>query len=428
MYIKTILNSFNEKSKLKVLLGVDVMRALRTGSKELIKEINRFKVLNIIRHQQPVSRSEIAKQCELGVSTLSYIIEELKTQRLIYEVGEATSTGGRKAKLLRFNKDHGYIISVKIEEEQILTALTNMEGEILCKRYALFSKKESPENVTDMIEAEIHQIFTQEKKDLSFLLGIGILSSGLVNRHDGTIIRSSMLGWENVPITKMVKESFPEAQVFVDNNINGYTLAELEKGEGKSNQNFLVVSIGAGVGLSVVIDRKIYYGSVGGAGEFGHTTLVPNGYPCHCGQNGCLEMYASEFYFKNKAQEQANHSSSNLKDFHFSEVAKTAEEGNEFAINLMKEMGTYLGYGLRNLINTFNPDKIIIVGEGVKYSHLFNHEVNLIANDNFFEKVDIKTDLVFSGLNDDAWFTGGALLAINQIFQEPIYEPIKAGL
>ncbi|MGP4107748.1 ROK family protein [Virgibacillus sp. L01] len=401
------------------------MRALRSGSKELIKEINRFKVLNIIRQQQPISRAEISKQCDLGVSTLSYIMEELKTQSLIYEIGEADSTGGRKAKLLRFNKDHGSIVSVKIEETQILTALTNMEGEILSKRYASFQKKTSPNKVVSIIEREIHQIFSEEKRDISLLLGIGILSSGLVNQHDGSILRSSMLGWENIPITNMVKELFPDVQIFVDNNINGYTLAEMEKGEGRGSNNFLVVSIGAGLGLSVVINRKIYYGSVGGAGEFGHTNLVIDGYPCHCGQNGCLEMYASEFYFENKGLEGLiDYPDSDLADFRFSEVAKTAEDGDSYAINLMKEMGKYLGYGLKNLINTFNPDKIIIVGEGVKYSHLFEKDVYAIANDNFFEKVNIETELVFSKLKEDAWFTGGALLAINEIFQEPIYEPI----
>ncbi|MFB1081602.1 ROK family protein [Jeotgalibacillus sp. JSM ZJ347] len=402
------------------------MKAIRSGSKELIKEINRFKVLNIIRRQQPISRSEIATQCELGISTLSYIMDDLKSKNLIYEVGEASSTGGRKAKLLKFNEKHGYVISVKIEEEQILIALTNMNGDILLKKYAAFKKKESAEEIVLMIEKEITDIFSVEDKVITQLLGIGVLSSGLVNRHEGKIIRSSMLGWEDVPITEMIKTSFPGVPVFVDNNINGYTLAELEKGEGKFDNDFLVVSIGAGLGLSVVIDRNIYYGSVGGAGEFGHTTHVIDGYPCHCGQKGCLEMYASEFYFENKYRQiHSEQLTAEESDYHFTEVAKAANRKDQIAISLMKDMGKHLGYGLRNLINTLNPDKIIIVGEGVKYKNLFEEEVLTIANDNFFEKVGIQTEIVFSHLSDDSWFTGGALLAINQLFQEPIYEQMK---
>ncbi|PFG13552.1 ROK family transcriptional regulator [Bacillus sp. es.036] len=403
------------------------MKALRTGSKELIKEINRFKVLNIIRQQQPISRSEISRQCKLGISTLSYIMEELKSQDLIYEVGEATSTGGRKAKLLKFNEGHGYVVSIKIEEEQILIALTNLDGATLLKTYASFEKKASAETIVFLIKKKVKWIFSEEDKDISRLLGIGVLSSGIVNRNEGKIIRSSLLGWEDVSITSMIKECFPDIPVFVDNNINGYTLAELEKGEGQKDNDFLVVSIGAGLGLSVVIDRNIYYGAVGGAGEFGHTNLVMEGYSCHCGQKGCLEMYASEFYFENRLKELADKQPDlEERDYHFSKVAMDAEEGDLLATSLMKEMGTHLGYGLRNLINTMNPDKIIVVGEGVKYKHLFEDEVLTIAQDNFFEKVNIKTDIVFSHLKDDSWFTGGSLLAINQLFREPIYQQMKA--
>ncbi|NGP46427.1 ROK family protein [Bacillaceae bacterium SIJ1] len=399
------------------------MRLLRSGSKELIKEINRFKVLNLIRRQQPISRAEIAKRCDLGVSTLSYIMDDLKSRDLIYEVGEANSTGGRRAKLLRFNKNYGTTMSIKIEEEQIMIAITNMIGEILAIQYTPFQKKASPETVVDLIKRSVKQLLTEAGDDISDLLGIGILSSGLVSLTDGRIIRSSMLGWENVPVKDMLQDAFPKTQVFVDNNINGFTLAELENGEGKHSNHFLVVSIGAGIGLSVVIDRKIYYGAFGGAGEFGHTSIQVDGYPCHCGQNGCLEMYASEFYFENRGRELLpDYPNSTLTRFRFADVAKAAEEKDELAVTLMKGMGRYLGYGLRNLINIFNPEKIIIVGEGVKYRHLFQDEVSQTAHDNFFEKVNIKTDVVFSTLQDEVWFTGGGLLAINQIFQEPIYE------
>ncbi|PKR77823.1 XylR family transcriptional regulator [Halalkalibacillus sediminis] len=399
------------------------MRVLRNGSKKLIKEINRFKVLNIIRHQHPISRGEISKQYKLGVSTLSYIIEDLKSSGLIYEVGESTSTGGRRAKLIEFNKDFGSIISVKIEEKQVLLALTNMDAEIIAEKEISFGDDSSPESVVNILEKGIHKVFESCDKDINNLLGIGILSSGLVSQNDGSIIRSSMLGWSNVPITNMLQEKFEDVQIFVDNNINGYTLAELSNGEGQKSNNFLVVSVGAGIGLSVVIDRKIYYGALGGAGEFGHTSIVIDGYDCHCGQRGCLEMYASEFYFENKGRELIEkYPDSKIENFNFSEVAEVAEQDDELAKVLVGEMSHYLGYGVRNLINTFNPEKIVIAGEGMKYGHLFMDHVQEIAQKNFFSKVDMPTQIVASKLSKESWLTGGALLAINHIFQEPVYE------
>ncbi|MEH6942570.1 ROK family transcriptional regulator [Bacillus sp. JJ722] len=399
------------------------MRVLRNGSKELIKDINRFKVLNIIREQHAISRTEIAKQCDLGVSTLTYIIEDLTNQGLIREVGESSSTGGRRAKLIEFNKEFGSIISVKIEEECLLVALTNMNAEIIDVNDIAFAKHSSPEKIIDLIENQIHHILSKNNKERENLLGVGILSSGLVNRHEGQIIRSTMLGWNNVPIANMLKERLEGIQIFVDKNINGYTLAELYNGVGKENNDFLVVSVGAGLGLSAVLRRNVYYGSIGGAGEFGHSTISIDGYPCHCGQNGCLEMYASEFYFNNKGKELiADYPQTSLRSFYFDEVAKEAEKGDELAKKLMAGMSKYLGYGIRDLINTFNPDKIVLAGEGMKYSHLFLEKVEEIAQDNFFSKVGIPAILVPSKLQDDAWLIGGALLAIIHIFQAPIYE------
>lgn len=399
------------------------MRVLKNGSKALIKDINRFKVLNIIREKHPISRTEIAKLCELGMSTLTYIIDDLTSQDLIREVGESSSTGGRRAKLIEFNKDFGTTISAKIEEQRLLIALTNMNAEIIDVMETPFKKYTNAETIVDMIVDSIDLILAKNHKDKADLQGVGILSSGLVNRHEGLIIRSSMLGWNNIAIAEMLEQRLMDIPIFVDKNINGYTLAELWKGVGQENSGFFVVSVGAGLGLSVVIDRKIYYGSFGGAGEFGHTTIEVGGYACHCGQYGCLEMYASEFYFENKGKElQAAYPNTALTNFHFQEVAERAKQGDELAKKLMEGMSIYLGYGIRNLINAFNPDKIVMAGEGMKYGDLFMEKVRKIASDNFFSKVDIETQIVESQLKDDSWLVGGALLAINHIFQEPIYE------
>jgi len=399
------------------------MNTLRNGSKELIKDINRFKVLNLIREKYPISRSEIARLSDLGMSTLTYIIDDLTKQGLTFEVGESSSTGGRRARLIEFNKNFGVTISVKIEEKRLLIGLTNMEAEIIEVMKISFKKHTQSESIVAILEKKIKLILEKNQKNLSDLQGIGVLSSGLVNRHDGLIIRSSMLGWSNIPIAQMLEGSFTDIPVFVDKNINGYALAELSKGEGKESNNFVLISVGAGLGLSVVIDKKIHYGSFGGAGEFGHTTIEVDGYLCHCGQQGCLEMYASEFYFENKGRELlAYYPNTSLKNFQFEEVAEQAKKGDKLALELVDRMGCYLGYGIRNIINTLNPEKIVVAGEGIKYAKLFMEQVQKISQDNFFSKIGSETQVVQSTLKDEAWLVGGALLAINHIFQAPIYE------
>jgi N-acetylglucosamine repressor len=399
------------------------VNTIRNGSKELIKDINRFKVLKIIREEHPISRTEIARLSELGMSTLTYIIDDLAKLGFVFEVGESSSTGGRRARLIEFNKNFGVAISIKIEEKRLLIGLTNMDAEIIDVIRIVFKKHTRPEVVVGILEKNIKMIFDKNQKNLSDLKGIGLLSSGLVNRHKGIIIRSSLLGWNNVPIAQMLKERFTDIPVIVDKNINGYALAELSKGEGQESEGFVLISVGSGLGLSVVMEKKIHYGSMGGAGEFGHTTIEVGGYPCHCGQHGCLEMYASEFYFKNKGEELLFHYPyTGLNNFQFEEVAEQANKGDELALELVDGMAAYLGHGVRNLINTLNPEKIVMAGEGIKYENLFMGKVQKIAQNNFFSKMGHQTKIVKSHLNDDAWLVGGALLAINHLFQLPIYE------
>lgn len=343
------------------------MDILRKGNKDLIKDINRYTVLNLIREKGEITRTEIAKKCDFGMSTLTYILDDLQQEGIILEGAETSSTGGRRAKLVRFNKDYGFVVSVKVEEEQLLFALTDLNAEIMENTSIPFSSEKKPEEAIELIAKNVKKMC--ENRDMNHLLGVGIAISGLVNRRKGTVIRSTMLGWENVALEAMLHAYFPDIPVYVDKNINCYTLAELWLGEGKQSNNFATVSVGAGLGLSVVINRQIYYGAQGGAGEFGHTTIQPGGYKCHCGQKGCLEMYASEFYFRNRGEElKEAYPTSELKDFHFDKVAKSARAGDEMATELMGKMGEYLGYGIRNIINTFNPEKVIIVGEGLQFA------------------------------------------------------------
>ncbi|WP_099224569.1 ROK family transcriptional regulator [Listeria costaricensis] len=397
------------------------MSILRKGNKELIKDINRYTVLNLIRERGAITRTEIAKECDFGMSTLTYILDDLQSNGLITEGKEISSTGGRRAKLIQFNSEYGFIVSVKIEEERLLFALTDLDAAIIESTEVAFEEHSSPEKIVALITENVNALCERKKISEDGLLGIGIAVSGLVDRKQGVVIRSTMLGWEKVSLVAMLAEYFPGISIFVDKNINCYTLAELWLGEGRQSSNFVCVSVGAGLGLSIVIGRQIYYGVNGGAGEFGHTTLYPNGYQCHCGQKGCLEMYASEFYFRNRVKElksEPNH----LADYHFDLIGQEAKNANPLAEQLMHDMGTNLGVGLRNLINTFNPEKVILAGEGLHHQELFLEETRRVAAENFFSKVEKRTEITTSLLEDTAWLQGAALLVIHQLFQVPIYE------
>ncbi len=400
------------------------MGDLRIGNKQLIKDLNRSLVIEKIRKDGPISRTDISKALNLGLSTITNIVEELENDNLVFETGEADSTGGRRPILLKFNYEFGYTIGVKIEEDHLILALTNLKADIQDKLDLFFNKGEKPEVVMPLIIQGVQQLLDNNGLTEGQLMGIGIAVSGLVNGQEGILIRSSMLGWHQVNIKQSI-EAVIHVPVFLDNNVNAYSMAELQLGYGRIYDNFICVSVGAGVGAGIIIDKKLYYGQFGGAGEMGHTIIQIAGYPCHCGQKGCLEEYASDKYFVNRGPVLLKEfPQSSLKSGKFSseEVYRSAMAGDQLALALLKESSLYLGYGLVNVINTMNPSIIVLVGERMVVKDLFLDHTLKVARENFFSPVNYHTTIHVSELGNNAWVVGAALLAIDHLFQMPIYK------
>ena len=153
------------------------MNGLRKGSKDLIKEINRSIVINLIRKSGRISRSDVSKITKMSLSTITYIVDELMAIGLVREVGVATSTGGRRPVLLEFNADYGYTVGVKIEEKRILFALTNLNADILELVEKKFNRFDNTQVVVTMIASEIKELLELADKPQEQLLGIGIAAS-----------------------------------------------------------------------------------------------------------------------------------------------------------------------------------------------------------------------------------------------------------
>lgn len=400
------------------------MENLRIGNRQLIKDLNRSRVIEQIRNQGPLSRTDISKKTGLGLSTVTNIVESLQENELVFEVGAATSTGGRRPVLLKFNHDFGYTLGIKIEEQQLLIAATNLKADILKKDVVEFDSTQTASEVLQLLLSSIKKLIQEKALQPSNLLGIGIAVSGLVNSAGGRVIRSSLLGWENVDMQTTIERAF-DVPVFIDNDVNAYTLAELWLGHGKTRNNFICVTTGTGIGSGIVIDRKLYYGQFGGAGEFGHMIIQVHGHLCHCGQRGCLDMYASEKYLKKEGAMLLNQFPDTIlteDSFTFEAMEDAAAKRDPLALELLKRTGEYLGVGLINIVNSLNPTTVIFAGEGMIAESYFLPYAIETARQNFFAKADCHTEFIRSELGNDAWLSGAALLAINHLFQVPIYE------
>lgn len=397
---------------------------LRIGNRKLIKDINISLVINEIRLKESISRTDISKNLNLGLSTVTNIIDELKNQQLVFEVGEADSTGGRKPILIEFNYNYGYSIGIKIEENNLFLSLTNLKGDIVHRIKSPFKKGSTSEMVLNMLIENVLNLMKMIPLNKS-LLGIGIAISGLVNQSKGKLIYSGMLKWTNVDIRGILGERL-NVPIYVDNDVNVYTMAELWHGKGISLSNFIVVTYGAGIGSGIVINKKLYTGHLGGAGEIGHMVLVAGGRQCECGQKGCLEAYASENFIMNYIKENIsfyNDSYINIDgDLSIEKINEFAQKGDILAIKALRLSAKYLGYGILNVINLLNPSTIILAGEGMVAKDIVVPIVNEIVQNNFFKMHDKKIHIRTSELGEKAWEIGASTLVTSNLFEMPLYE------
>lgn len=395
---------------------------IRRGNKDFIKELNRSLVIDEIRLKGPISRTDLSVKTELGLSTITNIISELMSEGLICEVGSGNSNGGRKPVLLTLKGMSKKAIGIKIENTRLLISTSDLNGKLDYKQTILFPQILTAQDITSLIITEIEKIY-ELYTGIEFL-GIGIAASGLVDSGKLTIIDSPIVGWENIKF-KVLEEKF-NIPVFLENDANVFTLAHLWRGIGKENRTIIGVTVGIGIGAGIVIDRRIYRGEFGGAGELGHLIIQREGTPCYCGQRGCLEMYASNYYLESEIDRLkslgADSQLVKYKDINLSTVSREAEAGDYYAKEILIRQGENLGIGLKNMVNLFNPGAIILGMEGLHHSEYLIRGIRRELNTHFFVKHPKQLDLFFSELGDDAWLIGACALVLDEFFKIPIYK------
>ncbi len=194
-------------------------------------------------------------------------------------------------------------------------------------------------------------------------------ASGLTDPETGINILAPNLGWRDVPVRDILAQRLG-CPVAVDNNVRAMALAEAMFGAGRGIHSLLFVYGRVGVGAGFVVDGEVYHGSLAGAGEIGHTTMIPaGGAPCRCGNTGCLETLVSEAQFVRQAQVLAARNPKGLLASYLSDtetpvdqIFAAADAGDRDAQSLLNERAFYVGTALANLVNTINPDMIILGG------------------------------------------------------------------
>jgi predicted NBD/HSP70 family sugar kinase len=233
-------------------------------------------------------------------------------------------------------------------------------------------------------------------------ISVGI--AGQVDSKNGVLVSSPNMSKtvKKIPLKKIIEKEFRK-KTFIENDVNCFTLGEATYGAGKKYKNVIGLTLGTGIGGGIVLDKEIYHGKQGLAGEFGHMTIIENGYVCSCGKKGHLEVYAS-----GRAMENLYYQFTGKKKDALA-IEKLALRREKNAVRVVEIMSNALGIGLANIINILNPD-IIIIGGGLAKAKLIWLPAILKAKREVVYPVLKTTKIVKSKLGDKASILGAALI------------------
>ena len=388
------------------------------GNRELIRAINRSTILNSIKTHGAIPRAEIARLTGLSPATVTGITAELIQDNLVFEKESGDSSGGRPPIMLAINPNGGCVVGIKVMEDHALGALTDLEASLLGKQsYPLTDT--SPEGISRSLSELVAELLKMSESPAPNLMGVGVGLAGIVEAGQGLVRQSPFFGWNDVPLREMIQNRV-NVPVYVDNDVNTLAFAEKWFGAGRGVDNFLVVTVGRGIGLGIVSNGQFNHGARGGAGEIGHTVIQPGGELCACGKRGCLEMYASEPALLRqaaKAYEQGQLSSlPNTPE----ELIVLAASGEKAAQEIFARAGELLGQSIANLVNIFNPQRVLINGEGVRAGNWLFDPMRAAIDEHTMPGLRQDVSILVEPLGDDAWARGAASLVLHELFESPI--------
>ncbi|MGH2534373.1 MAG: ROK family protein [Thermomicrobiales bacterium] len=390
---------------------------LRSANRQTMREINQALVLGAIRDRGPISRTEVADVTRLSPGTITGITAALIDQELVVEVEEGISTGGRRPILLALNHRAGLVVGVKLTETHVTVALTDLGADLVERQEIALGDDRSPEAVVAQLVGLVEEVRACHPGHRLFGLGLGM--AGVIDRPAGICRFSPFLHWRDVPLRHLLEERLG-LPVVVENDVNALAMAELWFGAGAGVPDFLVVTLGRGIGLGMVLDGRLYRGGHGGGGEFGHLTLDVDGPRCNCGKRGCLEALVAE-----PAIVRAVHAATG-KDFAIDEAAARARAGDQAIRVVFEAAGRTLGLALAHLVNLFNPTLLIVGGEGAPTLDLLQGPMEQTLRLNCFDGLLDDVRLVVEPWGDDAWARGAAGLMLDELFRPTLFHGEEA--
>ncbi|GAB3423082.1 ROK family protein [Flindersiella endophytica] len=390
----------------------------RNATSRDVRRGNRSVLLSRLYFDGPLSRLELSRITALSTATVSNLTGELLEEGLVEEAGSVESDGGRPRTLLRIAPRFGYVVGVDVGETGVRVELFDLAMTPLAKAdHPVASALPDPSLVADRVLTGLDQVLLDAGVAADSLLGVGIGVFGVVEQGLEAIVDAQTIGWRDVPLERMLRTG-TSAPLHIDNGAKTLGQAELWFGAGRGAQHAVIALVGSGVGAAVVTHGTSYRGATSSAGEWGHTRLVYDGRPCRCGARGCLEAYVGAEGILDRYR-QAGGAAAAVGGSEESELAAllvAADDGSATAGRVLSETAGYLGAGIADLINLFNPERVVLSGwAGLMLGGRLLPEIREAARSNALRRPFAGASIELGRLGPDAVAVGAATLPVARL-------------
>lgn len=371
-----------------------------------IRHRNRAAVLAVIRRHGRVARPTIEQETSLAFPTVVQITNALIADGMVVQAAVGASTGGRRPGLLALRPEFGHALGARLQNGAMSLSVVDFAGSILAQDRVAIDTCE-PDKAIRQIARELGAV----RRRGGFpgqALGVGLAVPGVVDTESGVMRRSPPLGWAEVPLGRRLRRSVG-GSVWVDNDVNVLAQDQALFGVGQVHRNFLVVTVGRGVGLGVVQDGSVYRGSRGGAAELGHLPWFPFGAPCTCGRSGCLETGLSD------AALTARYAARTGTPVTIGELIDRMRAGDHEAGLVYGEAARELARAVGGLVTLYAPEAIVLSGEGVQAGPAFTDAVAEGFRHYAMQPQAEDVTFIVDDWDDGKWARGAASLVFDHV-------------
>jgi predicted NBD/HSP70 family sugar kinase len=386
----------------------------------------RNKVINCIRKNGPISRTDICSDTGISKPTITRIVEEFIRDELVKQIGAMSATSKRKPVGLSLNPERYYCIGINVTKNRIRAVLADFTMNIVTINRSDIKELNRADFLLDTIDNSIRDLIEKSGIEKTKILGVGIGIPGIVDHNEGIVNDFAVEHkLKNIKLKEFLESKY-EFSVFIDNDANTQALGEQWYGYANGYENSIFVNCIEGIGSGIISDGQLLRGKNNVTGELGHMIIDPHGRLCGCGKYGCLGTYSSteaientvKTFVKNGRFSILSDKLQNIDDADYKMISQCAFDGDKLCMKCLRDAADMLSIGISNLTEILNPEIIILSGELFDVNLDFYELVVEYTKEKLFSSFSHDVKFFKREINDTIYELGAAVMVYKNFFKD----------